>query len=217
MDQPLTHINALDTSANEDYGDSISGHVLVEWEEVDYRGFVFVLHQIYGLMLLHCTRKESKGPHWQTPGGHVDKNEFLDAGTSYNHCVFWPISDEKVSQFSMFHHYIEHRHRAAKEENTREKQLQLAGKAGVAREMYEETGIDVRSQLERFLPANLRVKAMLDKDGTIVLANEYKHRLFYFLMVTDDDFATEGVGAMGTDKADCKYRHIKVIQRLFFH
>jgi hypothetical protein len=99
---------------------------------------------------------------------------------------------------------------AAKKEDTREKQLLLAGKAGTARELFEETGIDVRSHLERLVPAILRIDAKIDKEGTSVLANEHKHRLFYFLLVTDEDFAKKGVGAMGTDKADCKYRHVKV-------
>lgn len=47
----------------------------------DYRGFVFVVHQNHGLLLLHCTRKKNKPPHWQLPGGHVDQDEFDTAGT----------------------------------------------------------------------------------------------------------------------------------------
>lgn len=103
----------------------------------------------------------------------------------------------------------------AEKEGTRENQLQLAGKAGVARELFEETGIYIRSQLDRFVPAKLRVIAKHNKDGIIVLANEYKHRLFYFLIVTDDDFAKQGVGAMGTDIVNSSCAHIKVSQSLF--
>jgi hypothetical protein len=47
----------------------------------DYRGFIFVLHEEYGLMLLLSTRKEAKGPHFQTPGGHVEDYELIEAGT----------------------------------------------------------------------------------------------------------------------------------------
>lgn len=105
---------------------------------------------------------------------------------------------------------------AAEKENNREKQLLLAGMVGSARELFEETGIDVRSQLERISPANLRTEAKFYKEGTTLLANEDKHRLFYVLTVTDQDFANAaGVGAMGTDTADCKYKHIKVCRSTF--
>lgn len=55
----------------------------------DYRGFVFVVHEEHGLMLLRCTRKKKKPPHWQLPGGHVDVDEFLAAGRSiaYYQCL----------------------------------------------------------------------------------------------------------------------------------
>lgn len=56
---------------------------LVDYVNNDYRGFIFVVHDSLGLLLLHCTRKKSKGPHFQIPGGHVDDLEFLQAGTSY--------------------------------------------------------------------------------------------------------------------------------------
>lgn len=46
---------------------------------VDYRAFLIAVHEKHGLLLLHCTRKKSKGPHWQLPGGHVDDFEFKEA------------------------------------------------------------------------------------------------------------------------------------------
>jgi len=51
-----------------------------DYKLVDYRGFIFVVHEIYGLLLLYCTRKPKKGPHYQLPGGHVDGYEFEAAG-----------------------------------------------------------------------------------------------------------------------------------------
>lgn len=56
---------------------------LVEYQKADFRGFIFVLHEEYGLLLLRCTRKKNKPPHWQLPGGHVDEKEFLDAGKGF--------------------------------------------------------------------------------------------------------------------------------------
>jgi hypothetical protein len=31
-------------------------------------------------MMLHCTRKNKKPPHYQLAGGHIDEFEFLAAG-----------------------------------------------------------------------------------------------------------------------------------------
>ena len=41
----------------------------------DYRAFVFCLHDRHGALLLHCTRKAHKPPHFQIPGGHLDGGE----------------------------------------------------------------------------------------------------------------------------------------------
>lgn len=57
---------------------SHGSNVLVDLT-TDYRGFLFVVHETHGLMLLHCTRKKNKGPHFQLPGGHIDENEFVSA------------------------------------------------------------------------------------------------------------------------------------------
>jgi 8-oxo-dGTP pyrophosphatase MutT (NUDIX family) len=59
-----------------------SSNVLVDYKSVDYRGFVFVVHHAHGMMLLRCTRKKNKPHHWQLPGGHIDKTEFVEAGKS---------------------------------------------------------------------------------------------------------------------------------------
>lgn len=75
----------------------------------------------------------------------------------------------------------------------RNTQLILACKMGAARELYEETGMDLRDDLTRFEPAALRTaNTRSKKHGVEVLTNEYKKRLFYFLSVTDNDFPTDG-------------------------
>ncbi len=136
-------------------GSNPGAKVEVDYKRVDYRGFIFVVHKQYGLMLLHCTRKKKKGPHFQLPGGHIDEHEFFEA---------------------------------AEESRDSETQLLLASRAGAARELYEETGLDVRYQLDRLEPAALRNGTEFDDDGKPVLENELKHRLYFFLPVTDDDF-----------------------------
>lgn len=59
----------------------------INFKSEDYRSFVFVIHDNYGLLLLHCTRKKRKPPHWQLPGGHVDDFEFIEAG-EFSVCNF---------------------------------------------------------------------------------------------------------------------------------
>lgn len=58
--------------------------VLVDdYQSGEYRGFLLVQHVEHGLLLLHCTRKKNKGPHWQLPGGRIDETEFrVAAGKS---------------------------------------------------------------------------------------------------------------------------------------
>lgn len=46
----------------------------------DYKAFIIPLHPQHGVLLLYCTRKKGKGSHHQLPGGHVDKEDFDDAG-----------------------------------------------------------------------------------------------------------------------------------------
>ena len=49
----------------------------------DFRAFVFVTHEKFGMLLLHCTKKKNKGPHFQLPGGHIDPSEFVAACESF--------------------------------------------------------------------------------------------------------------------------------------
>jgi 8-oxo-dGTP pyrophosphatase MutT (NUDIX family) len=156
--------------------------VLIDYKANDFRGFIFVVHSSYGLLLLQCTRKKNKPLHWQLPGGHIDDPEFEEAARQ--------SSDKKT-------------------------QLLIAGKIGAARELFEETGIDVRKKLDRLEPASLRTEAKV-KHGIELLKNEYNYRLFYLLTVTDDDFASKGVTALGTDGKHLKVSALKHSLRVVF-
>ena len=143
--------------------------VLVDYKEADYRGFIFVVHENHGLLLLHCTRKPKKGPHYQLPGGHVDAAEFQAAA--------------RTSQDASA-------------------QLLIAAQMGAARELYEETGINVRNELYRMEPAALRnAVGTTTKNGKPILSCELKHRLYFFLPVTDDDFLSPGQQSDDDDNA----------------
>jgi len=116
----------------------------INYNDKEYRSFIFSIHPEHGLLLLHCTRKRKKGDHFQLPGGHVDEPELLAAANSCGGNV--------------------------------KKELEIAGKMGGARELYEETGIDVRKSLDRLIPVLIKDKL------------DYKSRLFYLLKINDKDF-----------------------------
>ena len=93
----------------------------------------------------------------------------------------------------------------AKKSSDENQQLLLACRSGAARELFEETGIDMRGQLDRLEPAPLRKDPQMDEDGSrFLLSNELKHRLFYFLPVTDNDFATKGIGPVSGEGQNLK-------------
>ncbi|KAL7526151.1 hypothetical protein ACHAWF_001650 [Thalassiosira exigua] len=124
----------------------------------DYRGFIFATHPVYGMLLLHCTRKKKKGPHFQAPGGHVDEVDFKDArGRNLGSSKDGPAL------------------------------LMLACKIGAAREIFEETGIDIRSNLDRLHPVRLH------ENSNESIFCEHKKRLFFKICLDDRDFFTDGI------------------------
>ena len=99
---------------------SSSGIMAAEFLKDDYRAFIFATHPLYGILLLRCTRKKNKGSHFQAPGGHIDKEDFEDA-----------VSNMQGDS------------------NQGPAILMQACKIGAARELFEETGMDIRSELDR--------------------------------------------------------------------
>ena len=137
----------------------------------DYRAFLFAQHPTHGLLLLYCSRKKKKSPHFQAPGGHVDQEDF-DAALAR-------LQNDSSSVS-----------RVVDKDGDGESSyplLVLACKIGAARELYEETGIDVRNDLDRLLPVQLRKEGKKDNGLTFVL----KHRLFFKICLNNVDFVTE--------------------------
>lgn len=136
----------------------------------DYRSFLFAQHPVHGLLLLYCSRKKKKSPHFQAPGGHVDNADFHIASGRIK-------SGERDINTSSSHPL-----------------LVLACKIGAARELYEETGIDLRNNLNRLQPVPLRDNSnnkVNEKDDDLTC--RFKHRLFFNICLTDADFVTEGI------------------------
>lgn len=97
---------------------TMPGRSYEEYIKDDYKAFIFAIHPEHGMLLLHCTRKKKKPPHFQVPGGHVDAEDFEHASST--------VKDHGTNI------------------------LLQACKIGAARELFEETGIDVRSALARY-------------------------------------------------------------------
>ena len=128
-------------------------------DDTDYRAFCIVLHPKHGVLLLHCTRKKNNQPHYQLPGGHIDRDEY-------------DLYDNNLYQ---------------------------SAQAGAARELFEETGIDLRytPALDRLLPLILYPEY---RDGLPFthkskkaphhhpLPNELKSRLFFIATLSNDEF-----------------------------
>jgi 8-oxo-dGTP pyrophosphatase MutT (NUDIX family) len=148
---------------------------------VDYRAFGLLIHKTYGAILLHCTRKKKKPPHYQLPGGHVDADDFqktiiVDFGSGTTTTNSPPPPPLLFTS----------------------KQLFLAARMGCAREIYEETSFDFRSDdaIDRLLPMILYDTKSINNNNnnnnnnnhSPVLINEYKHRIFFVAEVRDADF-----------------------------
>ena len=69
------------------------------------------------------------------------------------------------------------------ESSTKEKILLEACKMGAARELFEETGIDVRGQLERLEPASILPPSTGNKLDCML-----KDKCYFQLIVNDKDF-----------------------------
>jgi len=122
-------------------------------ETSDLRGFGVLIHRTHGLVMLECSKPKMGKPipHFQIPGGHVDKFEIEE--------------QQKLRPDNPW------------------KPLYEASKRGCVREIWEETGMDLRESLERVRPLWLGAN---DKG----LRNEHKNRLFYILELSDADFVT---------------------------
>ncbi|KAL3796934.1 hypothetical protein HJC23_000687 [Cyclotella cryptica] len=124
---------------------------------VSDRAFLFLFHRSDGILLLHTTRKKSKGPHYQVPGGHVEDEDFDSAGKPKLMYQKWSLN------------------------NAGEDDTLLPYKICATRELYEETGIDLRNSMDRLKPVQLRSPKANE------LQCEYKHRIFFSAQLTDQD------------------------------
>ena len=95
--------------------------VVQKYLKDDYKAFIFATHPLHGLLLLYCTRKKKKGPHYQAPGGHVDKDDYYRVIAQSGTTLQGP------------------------------ELLMRACKMGAARELFEETGMDYRSTPDRYI------------------------------------------------------------------
>jgi len=124
--------------------------------ENDYRAFLFATHPTYGMLLLHCTRKEEKPPHFQAPGSNRVIMILIPGGSFPLSIFLTPINYlVHIHLFIAVGGHVDKEDfedaiaRSPGESHESPDILILAGKIGAARELYEETGIDIRSALDR--------------------------------------------------------------------
>jgi hypothetical protein len=163
---------------------------------IRYRGFVFVLHETYGMMLLRCKTKKnalavgrrggksskkmskSGGHHHRTPGGKIEDTDFHGEHKDLSFMAQW----------------------------------YFAARTACARNLEEKTGLSVPAERLRpvVLYANRAATAAAvnndnnndhgeekkEQEGkeeelfapSPLLVNEYKKRLFFVLKLTDDEY-----------------------------
>ena len=57
------------------YSLMFDSQVRYDFSKRDFRAFCLLIHRKHGGLLLHCTRKKKKPPHYQLPGGNIDEGD----------------------------------------------------------------------------------------------------------------------------------------------
>jgi 8-oxo-dGTP pyrophosphatase MutT (NUDIX family) len=151
----------------------------------DYKAFILPVSN-NGILLLYCTRKKSKGPHHQLPGGHVDSEDFDEAGELFCRFILYILSRTYIQDMLT----VTFRNVSVKVNPnlTGKDHLLQACKIGAARELFEETGMDLRSTLDRLVPVQVRQS---NDDEEEKLPCQYKNRIFFTVEISDQDFFTK--------------------------
>ena len=81
---------------SQQYSMTFDSKIKIDFSDTtDYKAFCLLIHQDVGAVLLHCTRKKKKPPHYQLPGGHVDGDEFTQVTKS-------SLSSSSVTQEQLY-------------------------------------------------------------------------------------------------------------------
>lgn len=146
----------------EEYDIPNDGICKVDYQTQEYQGMVFVVHETRGMLLLN------------------QHSAFLDNNTDSQE----PSETINIPGGSV----IEKEYLAAAQQSGHSKmQLQLAARQGAARHLFQSTGIDMRSHLQRLTPAIIHSNPPVDENGLKYLKNEHENKLFFFLQVSDAD------------------------------
>lgn len=129
--------------------------------EGQYVGYVFVVHEKCGLLMLKTTTEEDKTKNrYSVPGGSLSESDFVTAEFVTTKCT--------------------HGHSRGR--------LLAASRLAATRELFTETGIDARGSLDRLVPAKLRRDTFRKHDDGSILRNQFKRQIYFFLILTNTDF-----------------------------
>ncbi|PHJ15949.1 nudix hydrolase domain protein [Cystoisospora suis] len=144
----------------------------------ELRGFALAWNSLRGYLLLKSEKKKKKGLHYQLPGGHADFPH--DAAIAARRFSEHKYSSQGGGLVPSVHSTGLHPNSSPSSTHTKNHDQPPApspsdiARVAVARELYEETGIDVRENLDSLLP--------LDVAGI----GPYNGRYFFFLNLTEE-------------------------------
>lgn len=134
------------------------------------RGFILAWNQPRGFLLLKCNKKAGKGVHFQVPGGHVDPSVDIRTTAVTLAATSSAATQQSQTGTAISSEIVGH----TVSDPSRTFSTEDLARIAAARELWEETGIDVRTELQRLVP--------LSDLGVGPLK---KNRYYFFLEVTD--------------------------------
>ncbi|EPR60659.1 putative NUDIX hydrolase domain protein [Toxoplasma gondii RUB] len=150
----------------------------------DLRGFAIAWRAAGGFLVLR-SEKKSKGLHFQIPGGHAEFPQDAASAADFLAHQTVPVAPHSFSASGK-----------GPEPENKKKHVdeEEVARATCARELYEETGIDVREDLNRLVP--------LASAGV----GPFKNRFYFFLHLTDELLANAPLAIQAEDASKGKTR-----------
>ncbi|KEP65160.1 UNVERIFIED_CONTAM: hypothetical protein HHA_242270 [Hammondia hammondi] len=142
------------------------------------RGFAIAWRAAGGFLVLRS--EKSKGVHFQIPGGHAEFPRDAASAADFLAHQTIPVSPHSFSASG------KGREPENKKKHVDEEEV---ARAACARELYEETGIDVRKDLSRLVP--------LASAGV----GPFNNRFYFFLHLTDELLANAPLAIQAEDAA----------------
>lgn len=183
--KPITNMNGDSDSDSDDDGDDDGDDLALSPSDDDSK--VIRLDHPLEIAQQHYLMFD---PHVRVDTSSKDYRAFCllihrEQGAVLLHCT---RKKKKPSHYQLSGgHVDDDEFKTVNKNSVTQQQLYCAARIGCAREVFEETGIDLRQRLEELRPMVLYNPATEDFKKEILI-NEFKSRLFYVCEVKDKDF-----------------------------